>query len=254
MLVALSDCNDGRDFRARMQGMEHMNQRRWSTGFTDTSSSASKCWMARTQALVVLLMVGCVAPGEDDPSSTSEYGAESVEGEQTDDETPNASSNSASPASELEPSRTEIGSSRQSLQQQDLPFRYSRQDWVNGDYHFIMSTDVQISNNGRIDWMTTVASTYWLKGFTGGQVIVITDANDNTLWKSVPEQYGHGGTWVNGGPRMIPNGAQLPSDVLSNAAKIAVVHYHDPYNRLAGILTVGARVAVEVLPLLVALF
>jgi hypothetical protein len=127
-------------------------------------------------------------------------------------------------------------------------------DYIDGDYHFWMETDVKISANGRLDWTTTTASSYWLRGFTGGQNIVLTDANDNVLWTGAEEQFGHGGTWVNGGPR-VDNGVELlPPDVMSQVAKIAVLHYNSPHNRLAEDLTIGAKVGGSILPLLVALF
>jgi hypothetical protein len=139
--------------------------------------------------------------------------------------------------------------------QAEFPIHYSSPvDLIDGDYHFYMQTNVTVSDNGRIDWTTTVASTYWLRGFTGGQILVVTDASDNVLWKSDQEQYGHGGTWINGGPRVIPNGSVLPPEVMEKAAKIGVMHYHAPKNRLVEDIVVGAPAIGAIVAILVAIF
>lgn len=125
-----------------------------------------------------------------------------------------------------------------------------------GDYHYFMTSDIQLSNNGFIYGTSTSHSTYWFNGFTGCAVVIVADKDDNILWKSNLMQLGVDGLYTPGGL----NGQhtewwneQVDATALAHARKVGVYHYYCPQNRFFTDIKVGLKLAQDIAPAVIAI-
>lgn len=113
-----------------------------------------------------------------------------------------------------------------------------------------MDTSVTIDAQGHMNAVTHIWEDTALRGFHGGAVVVLLDANNQSLWASPTEVLGVDGRWVGVSDRTVNWTASVPTSLLPLARGIAIYQTWDPSNVagviqqwLAGINTDAALVA-----------
>jgi hypothetical protein len=98
--------------------------------------------------------------------------------------------------------------------------------------HRRMKTDVTISNNGRIDGVTRIWTAKQWQGFTGAAAVVLTDADGNILHVTEPHSYGVNCKRCPGSSDRTQGWTDtVPSNVLSQVRKYAIIHTTNPRDR-----------------------
>jgi hypothetical protein len=98
--------------------------------------------------------------------------------------------------------------------------------------HRRMKTDITISNNGRIDGVTRIWTAKQWQGFTGAAAVVLTDADGNILYVTEPHSYGVDCKRCPGPSDRTQGWTDaVPSNVLSQVRKYAIIHTTNPRNR-----------------------
>lgn len=124
-----------------------------------------------------------------------------------------------------------------------------------GDY---MQSDVTLSqapSGGLIYAKTVIWTKNKFDGFTGGVEVVLLDERENVLYVSQLHKYGVNGKYIPGAPssRTETWSDAVPTEVMAQAKKIAIVHRHTPKNRLMDFLKDLKQVVEYVKPVIQAL-
>lgn len=98
-----------------------------------------------------------------------------------------------------------------------------------------MDTTVTIDAQGHMNAVTHIWEDTDLRGFHGGAVVVLLDANNKPLWASPTEVLGVDGRWVGVSDRTVGWTATVPTSVLPPARGIAIYQAWDPTN-IAGVI------------------
>jgi hypothetical protein len=98
-----------------------------------------------------------------------------------------------------------------------------------------MDTTVTIDAQGHMNAVTHIWEDTDLRGFHGGAVVVLVDANNKPLWASPTEVLGVDGRWIGVSDRTVGWTATVPASVLALARGIAIYQTWDPTN-VAGVI------------------
>jgi hypothetical protein len=90
-----------------------------------------------------------------------------------------------------------------------------------------MKTDVSIYDNGTFSATTELSEDTLLRGFVGGAVALLLDANQKILWSSQTEQGGVDGHWIGTSQRILSWSAQVPTVLLPQARFVAIKQMED---------------------------
>lgn len=113
-----------------------------------------------------------------------------------------------------------------------FPILGDRKERVKKGKGWWMKTEITISSTGRIDGETKTWSTEALRGFTGGVMVFLYDADGNVLHSTKLRKYGVNGTTM-GPPDNRKDLWNEPVDpaVVVKTKKYAIVHKHSPTDR-----------------------
>ena len=128
-----------------------------------------------------------------------------------------------------------------------FPLQVSK-SWQQSAMH--MRTDLFLTQQGQLRGFVHTWSTWWFRGFHGGCVVLVSDANSNVLWSTV-RKYGVDGTAVTilgkSSSRADFILEQLPDDAAGKAYRLDVMLSHMPEVMLKKIVEeVKARVKTVV--------
>lgn len=94
-----------------------------------------------------------------------------------------------------------------------------------------METSFNLDSNGNLNAMTKTWSDMNAKGFTGGVVIVFTDASGGAIWSTEQQTYGVDGKWIGKSSRTETWRAKVPSEIRSQISGYAIYQEHAPRGR-----------------------
>jgi hypothetical protein len=115
-----------------------------------------------------------------------------------------------------------------------FPVKDYKSSKIKGKSSWKMTTDVTVSNSGRIDGKTKTKSSEAMRGFTGGVEVLLTDRAGNILYQTALRKYGVNGTAMGGQSERTENWSEtVPGDALNKVSAVVIHHSYEPKVRLA---------------------
>ena len=112
--------------------------------------------------------------------------------------------------------------------------------WQKSAMH--MDADAVLTQGGQLQVHTHTWCTWALKGFTGGCLVMVADANETVIHQWLVWPRGVDGTWIGRSDREDYETQDVPVEVLSRADHLVVACSHMPKDRFFDILDeVGAK-------------
>jgi hypothetical protein len=93
-----------------------------------------------------------------------------------------------------------------------------------------MRCTVNIQESGAVDCVIRIWEDTALRGFRGAVAVAVTDQNANPLWVSPTKVYGVDGGMFGTHDRTENWSAQVPTDVLHQIRKVAIIQQWNPKN------------------------
>lgn len=124
-------------------------------------------------------------------------------------------------------------------------------EWRQSAMH--MDADAVLTEDGQLRATTHTWSTWMLKGFTGGCMVMVVDDHENVIHHWVIHPLGVDGTWIGQSRRVDVNTQQVDNAIVERAVRLELICSHMGKNRLSQIIEEAQRRIEEILRLAAAM-